>query len=149
MGANGIDLNNDGDLDVTVAGIEHYKVQSDGAGKDVINAGGYHGDRRGVPQSLDGLFTGDFGIEAERPGAGTLRLPPRGIRSQAAGCHDKTLTGGAGSDRISATGDGYNTVAPGAGDDFMAQWHRTGHGGTTSTTRRRRTPSTPTSQATR
>ena len=40
MGANGIDLNNDGDLDVTVAGVENFRVESDSAGQDVINAGG-------------------------------------------------------------------------------------------------------------
>lgn len=116
MGANGIDLNNDGDLDVVVSGIEHYKVESDSAGNDVINAGGSTITGAAFPQALDGLFVGDFGIQADNPvGHATCRLetPPL-----AAGCHDKTLTGGAGNDRISGTGDGYNTVAPGAGDDF-------------------------------
>ena len=116
MGANGIDLNNDGDLDVTVSGIEHYKVQSDGAGNDVINAGGTTTTGAAFTQALDGLVAADFGIQADLPvGHPTCR---REVPPLAAGCHDKTLTGGAGNDRISATGDGYNTVAPGAGDDF-------------------------------
>ncbi len=122
MGANGIDLNNDADLDVTVAGIEHYKIESDGAGKDVINAGGTTTTGAAFPQALDGLAAGDFGIQANEPGTATPSHTACRLEASplAAGCHDKTLTGGAGADRISASGDGYNTVAPGAGDDFMA-----------------------------
>jgi Ca2+-binding RTX toxin-like protein len=121
MGANGIDLNNDADLDVTVSGIEHYKVQSDSAGNDVINAGGTTATGAAFTQALDGLVAADFGIAADFPvGHPTCRreFSATALTPLPAGCHDKTLTGGAGNDRISATGDGYNTVAPGAGDDY-------------------------------
>ena len=129
LGANGIDLNNDADLDVTVSGIEHYKVLSLGAGNDVINAGGTTATGAAFTQALDGLVVGDFGIQADNPvghgigGDGLCRheynATTGALTPLPSTCHDKTLTGGAGADRISAAGDGYNTVAPGAGDDFM------------------------------
>jgi Ca2+-binding RTX toxin-like protein len=118
MGANGIDLNNDGDLDVTVSGIENYRVQSDSPGKDMINAGGSTITGAAFPQAIAGYLVGPFvapffGIVAN---VDTVSCRALGLPTD---CGDKSLTGGAGADRIQAIGpNGYQTVAPGAGDDF-------------------------------
>ena len=129
MGANGIDLNNDADFDVTVAGIEHYKMESDRGWQGRHQRRWYHDDRCGVHTGPRRSRVGrlrDPGQQScwsrDRVGtasAVTSTTPPLARSHRCRHCHDKTLTGGAGTDRISATGDGYNTVAPGAGDDFM------------------------------
>ena len=105
MGANGIDLSNDGDLDVTVAGIENFKVQSDSTGEDVISAGGStHRGRvratgRGFRDPPIGVLGAGYGIVASNDVNCLGLVPP-----EASTCGDKTLTGGAGADRIQAVG---------------------------------------------
>ena len=119
MGANGIDLNNDGDLDVTVAGIENFRLQSDSTGADVISAGGSTITGAAFPQAVAGFGitppTGSAGYGIVTNGFATCVSP------ESSSCDSKTLTGGAGSDRFEAVGGSvtsYETVAPGAGDDY-------------------------------
>ena len=97
--------------------VEYYKVQSDGAGTDVINAGGSTATGAAFPRGSMVFAAGDFGIPATSGGS---RIVPS--RGSTAGWRlpRQDADGWSGFDRISGTGDGYNTVAPGAGDDYRA-----------------------------
>jgi hypothetical protein len=95
-GVNGVDLNGDGDLDVTLAGIETSThttgLGSAVLGSDTVNAGGT-------------TITG-----AAYPTAITI--------AGGAGLGDETLTGGAGSDSITG-GAGLDVLAGGLGNDTL------------------------------
>ena len=99
-GASGLDLQNDGDLDVTVAGIDAYQFQSDSAGEDVLSAAGSDATGAAFPQAIQGTDGpgGNYGLWS---GAG-----------------DDVLIGGASTDEISGAGD-YDTVSGGLGDDLL------------------------------
>jgi hypothetical protein len=101
-GANGIDLNNDDDLDVTVAGIDAYQFESDSEGDDVISGAGSDATGAAFPQAIQGL---------DGPGIG-------GGYGIYGGDGDDVLTGGAAGDEISGEGD-YDTLAGGLGDDVL------------------------------
>jgi hypothetical protein len=96
-GVNGIDLNNDGDLDLVQSGIEQFLFWSDATVKDVINFGGTTITGAAFPQNLQWFTTPGI----EETGGGS-----------------NVITGGAGNDNIDANG-GNDTIAPGAGDDTV------------------------------
>jgi Ca2+-binding RTX toxin-like protein len=104
MGANGADLNTDGDLDVTVAGVEDFTLISwfTGTGT-VLSAAGDTTTGAAFPLSVNG-WTGngcasDYGICAN------------GSKG--------TFSGGAGNDTLIAGADELNTFSGGLGDDAI------------------------------
>jgi Ca2+-binding RTX toxin-like protein len=91
-GASGIDLNNDADLDVTLAGVENFTFTGSTVKADTISAAG--------STATGAAFATKVTING------------------GAGAGDNTLTGGAGADTITG-GTGDDTVAGGAGDDAL------------------------------
>jgi len=101
LGANGIDLNNDGDLDVTVAGTEFYAAYL-GGGDDTVSGAG--------STATGGPFTGN--IEEDTLGFFA------GYGGLFSGDGDDTLLGGSGRDEL--WGEADDDVVGGAlGDDLL------------------------------
>jgi Ca2+-binding RTX toxin-like protein len=95
FGASGIDLNNDGDLDVTTSSVESFNVEGDdgttGTADDVISGAGSTGTGAAFATRL--TINGNGG--------------------------DDTLTGGTANDTIDGD-EGRDTVAGGLGDDTLS-----------------------------
>jgi hypothetical protein len=144
LGASGIDLNNDGDLDVTVAATEDVEVFTD-AGDDVIWGAGSTatGGPFALPLTADGfggddtLASGASDDDLDGGTGGEVSGDTIDFSGAAAGVNVNLLGGvatGMGSDILSGfenivgsgfndslTGDtGDNDIAPGAGDDTVA-----------------------------
>jgi Ca2+-binding RTX toxin-like protein len=106
MGASGIDLDNDGDLDVTYSGTEVFEVQGSNTEDDIISAAGSTVTGGPFALDLEVVTTANFGDYGGLDGGGG----------------DDTLTGGSGNDTIgniynAETGD--DTIAGGLGDDSL------------------------------
>jgi Ca2+-binding RTX toxin-like protein len=136
-GANGIDLNGDGNLDVTQTSVETFTAEA-GSGGDVINAGGGGAVGAAFPQAItitggagDDTVSGGSGDDILVGGVGTDTVDysafSGGVQvnlttGTATGAGSDTLAtfenivGGSGNDTL--TGDGSaNTFTPGAGND--------------------------------
>jgi hypothetical protein len=111
LGASGIDLDTNADLDVTLSGIENFEVETGGGGDDIINAGGDTTTGAAFPLALDGtdLLNNDCG-------------GGYGVCDYFGG--DNTFTGGAGNDLIYVDGGAtdYDVLAGGAGDDTLTNF---------------------------
>jgi Ca2+-binding RTX toxin-like protein len=109
LGANGIDLDDDADVDVTTAGVENFAIDSDSAGEDSISGAG--NETTGAAFTLpilgtDGVAGGAPGITAGDAINASSTFPYN------------WLEGGAGNDDI--LGDiGYDDVTGGKGSDRM------------------------------
>lgn len=101
-GANGIDLNNDGDLDVTLAGVDLFEFDSSSVGNDSISAAGSTATGAAFASPIQGL---------DGPGGGLVGIWADG--------GNNTLTGGASQDEVGNGGGAYDTVAGGLGDDVL------------------------------
>ena len=101
LGANGIDLNNDADLDVTVSGTEVFEAFL-GGGDDTVSGAG--------STATGGAFTGDLDEEA------TVAFGTEG--GVFGGDGDDTLVGGSGQDDLFGEGDD-DVIGGGLGDDIL------------------------------
>jgi Ca2+-binding RTX toxin-like protein len=102
LGASGIDLNTDGDLDVVQSGFENFTVL-DAFGESTINAAG--------DTTTGAAFASDIAGWSGNGCSGDDGICANGA--------DGFYTGGAGDDTIIAAADVDNTFAGGLGDDSM------------------------------
>ena len=107
IGANGINLNGDDDIDVTLSGVELVIVDGQNAG-DIINGGG--SPVVGPATSLPLILRGGFGLDTITGGNGNDEID--------GGPQNDTLSGGRGNDRITAV-LGVDTVFGNDGDDIL------------------------------
>ena len=128
IGANGINLNNDDDVDVTVVGADDEAGDRQLLGQDgddTLSAAGdaVTGDPAG-PTTLNGgagidVLTGGTGADALTGGGGNDTLSGgAGNDTLTAGGGDDTLIGGAGNDTMNGDA-GVDTLNGGAGDDTL------------------------------
>jgi len=119
-GANGIDLNSDGNLDVTSAGVEHfyYDSFSDEANDGTGNTFDLSGSTITGGPVVDGSYVGwssvdgglNLAFDAGAANTTSLLSTDDGLN---------TLKGGSGNDNIAGSGDG-DLLAPGLGSDQIS-----------------------------
>ncbi len=115
LGASGIDLNNDGDLDVTLSGTEEVLV-SGGPEDDTISAAGSTATGAAFPTSV--LLSGNAGDDTLAGGAGNDNPSVFGQINGGAG--DDTVSGGAGDDLLDGgTDTGVTTDCSATGGDWV------------------------------
>jgi Ca2+-binding RTX toxin-like protein len=117
MGANGLSLNGDGDLDVTFAPLPaHVEIRGEGGVNFLTGRGGfgaglaYAGTMRIAGGELGDELNGGNGADVIVGGAGP------DVANGSSG--DDTITGAGGNDRLSG-GDGNDSISGGPGADDM------------------------------
>jgi Ca2+-binding RTX toxin-like protein len=125
LGASGIDLTNDGSVDVTPGGVENFTVNSGGGADTVSGAGsGATGAVFSTPLALNGgdgndTLTGGSANDTMAGGAGDDILNGAdGADALSGGDGADTLNGGLGNDTL-AGGAGNDTMSGGTGDDTL------------------------------